>query len=146
VCKMARIPRHQARKYAMIRITAVLLVIFSSGLQGRPGIAQKLYDHPVLIADPGMHTARIRSAAIGQKFAATGSDDKTVRVWSLKSGDLLQTIRMPAGPGFIGRVFAIAISSETSLVAAGGWMAGEGDLESLYLFDPLTKTIVARIE
>ena len=51
----------------------------------------------------------------------TGSDDKTVRVWSLADGTLVRTIRLPAGPGNVGKVYAVAISPDGALIAAGGW-------------------------
>ena len=58
-----------------------------------------LYDHPVLVIDPGRHTAPIKEIAVDAagQIAVSGSDDKTVRVWSLTEGKLLRTIRMPAG-------------------------------------------------
>jgi hypothetical protein len=58
--------------------------------------AAGLYDRPVLVVDPGMHTAVIWRAAADQegrwagRWAVTGSDDKTVRVWSLEDGALLR--------------------------------------------------------
>ena len=74
----------------------------------------------------------------------TGSEDKTVRVWSLAEGELLQTIRLPSGPGYVGRVFAVALSSDGNLIAAGGWLSGVAGEESIYLFDRSGK-IVKRI-
>jgi len=85
-----------------------------------------LYDHPVLIINPGMHTAPIRSVGVDAtgRLAVTGSDDKTVRVWSLSDGKLLRTIRMPAGPESVGRIYAVAMSPDGALVAAGGGPGG----------------------
>ena len=82
-----------------------------------------LYDRPVLAIDPGMHTTTIKRAdadAAG-RWAITGSDDKTVRVWSLADGSLLRTIRLPVGPGEVGKVYAVAMSPDGTLIAAGGW-------------------------
>ena len=48
----------------------------------QPPAEAALYDRPVLVVDPGMHTAIIRRAAAdgAGNWAVTGSDDKTVRV------------------------------------------------------------------
>jgi WD40 repeat protein len=71
-----------------------------------------------------MHTAVTRAAAVDAsgRFLATGSDDKTVRIWSASDGKLLQIIRMPAGPGHIGEIHAVAMSPDGNIVAAGGFI------------------------
>jgi hypothetical protein len=50
-----------------------------------------LYEQPVLVIDPVMHAAPIwrADADAAARWAVTGSDDKTVRVWSLTDGALL---------------------------------------------------------
>ena len=98
-----------------------------------------LYDRPVLVLDPGMHTAPIRRADVDRagRFAVTASDDKTVRVWSLADGRLLRTIRLPAGPGNVGKAYAVAISPDGATIAAGGWTrwTTADRQEQIYLFD-----------
>jgi hypothetical protein len=81
-----------------------------------------LYDRPVLVIDPGMHTGGIYAASVdaAERFVATGSLDKTVRVWSIDDGRLLQTIRVPAGPKNVGEVRAVAMSPDGNFVAVGG--------------------------
>jgi WD40 repeat protein len=108
-----------------------------------------LYDHPVLVIDPGRHTAPIRDVSLDAagQIAVSGSDDKTVRVWSLADGKLLRTIRMPAGPGDIGKIYAVAMSPDGALVAAGGWTRSTTTAHghSIHLFETLTGSMAARI-
>ena len=133
---------------AIARLLALLPALLFAVLANTAAMAQ-LSEQPVLVVDPGMHTAPIRAAAVDAagRLAVTGSDDKTVRVWSLTDGKLLRTIRMPAGPGDIGKIFAVAMSPDGDLVAAGGWTRWMTDApeESIYLFETRTGKMTARI-
>jgi WD40 repeat protein len=109
-----------------------------------------LYDRPVLAIDPGMHTSAILDAAADAegRWAVTGSGDKTVRVWSLADGALLLTIRLPAGPGDVGKAYSVAMSPDGALIAAGGWTRWtEADRQQqIYLFDRASGALRARID
>ena len=135
---MARFCAGRAGK-TMMRLRLLLTATFFAVVMANVAVAQALYDQPVLVADPGLHTGVIRSADVDNagQFAVTGSQDKTVRIWSLfdGKGTLLQTIRMPAGPDPVGRIFAVAMSPHGDLMAAGGWTGGSADEESIYIFE-----------
>ena len=107
-----------------------------------------LYEQPVLVVDPGMHTAPISRADVDEAgtYAVTGSHDKTVRVWSLHPPHLLTTIRMPAGPGHLGKIYAVAMSPDGALIAVGGWRRWTAqDQQQLVLFTR-DGALVTRIE
>src|SRR3984893_3051297 len=141
---MAQLCRGQSRQITRLQI--LLLALSLAILPSLCTKAQTLYERPVLIVDPDMHTASSQAAAVDAAgcLLATGSEDKTDRIWSASDGKLLRTIRMPAGPGLIGALFAVAMSPDGSIVAAGGWGEGPG-VVAIYLFDRNTGKMTTRI-
>jgi WD40 repeat protein len=103
---------------------------------------------PKLRIETGMHTAMIRRVVHDEAagIIATGSDDKTVRVWRLRDGKLLRTLRFPIGDGHEGRVFSLALSPDGDTLAVSGWTGVEWDRRgSIYLFNIESGQIAGRI-
>src|SRR5215472_16868518 len=100
---------------AVLRVCLAFLLTLLLGSAGaraadpQTDASPGLFDQPVLVVDPGMHTAIMKRAAADKdgRWAVTGSDDKTIRIWSLADGALVRTIRVPAGPGDVGKVYAV---------------------------------------
>ena len=141
---MGRFCQGQLRKRLSAWIPVFWLLAGSGSVPCARG--EGLYDRPVLVIDPNMHIAISRAAsdAVGQ-FFATGSYDKTVRIWSASDGRLLRTIRVPSGPGFVGRIYAVAMSPDAGLVAAGGWTESDEN-NVIYLFERASGKMVKRID
>jgi DNA-binding beta-propeller fold protein YncE len=109
---------------------------------------EEVPSRPFLRIETEMHTAaisRIDVDAAG-RFLVSGSGDKTVRVWDLASGQLLRTLRPPIGEGAEGKIYAVAISPDGELVAAGGWTGYQwsGNV-SIYLFERRSGRLLRRL-
>jgi WD40 repeat protein len=80
-------------------------------------------DQPILVLDAGGHTATIRRVL----FRADGcelvtvSDDKTIRVWDVATGEPLRVLRPPIGRGPEGMLYAAALSPDGRTLAVGGY-------------------------
>ena len=104
---------------------------------------------PRLVIETGMHVAKIGRISVDRActLAATASDDKTLRLWSLPDGRLLRTIRPPIGDGYNGKLYAAALTPDGRYVAAGGSDARDevnGEM-SASVFDALNGSLLARL-
>ena len=127
----------------------LVLALLASSPASAPAGEAALYGQPVLILDPDKHTAMITGTDVSATgaYAVTGSYDKTVRIWAAaQKGELLRTIRLPQGPGHVGKVYASAISPDGALIAAGGYIGGGSQPEQVYLFQRDTGHLVRRLE
>jgi len=103
---------------------------------------------PMLRVEAGMHTAsifQVDTDASG-RWAVTASNDKTARVWEAGTGRLVQVLRPPIGPGDEGKLFAVAIAPDASVVAAAGWTGFSWNRQhQVYLFDRASGRLLQRL-
>jgi WD40 repeat protein len=113
-------------------------------------------DLPILMLDPGGHMGLIKGLAFtpdGRQLVSAG-DDKVIRLWDWQAGKTVRTFRGQVGPGAEGRNFALALSPDARLLAAGGWMAqgayggGTPDpaVADIRLYDFATGKVVALLK
>ncbi len=107
---------------------------------------------PQLRLELGMHGARIWDLDVSAdgRWAATASEDKTIRVWAVPEGGeaawrLDKVLRPPLGPGSEGKVYAVAVHPDGRWIAAGGWFEGDDSQDSVYVFDRVSGEIVRRL-
>lgn len=92
---------------------------------------------PILRIETGGHSAPVRRLTLSEArgVAVTASDDKTARVWDLRTGRAALVLRPPIGSGDIGRLYGAAVHPSQPLVAVGGTGAAVGQRGAIYLFD-----------
>ena len=133
----AQVQRHRPAMAAALFGLLALAFQPAFGEDQAPNERTDLYDRPVLAIDPGRHTAAVISQAVDAagRFAVTGGEDRTVRIWSVADGKLLRTIWIPVGPESVGTIYSVAINPDGSTIAAGGWTENSSGPCPIYLFD-----------
>ena len=123
----------------------VSLLTAAAALMPAQAPAQEPSLEPMLRLDTGMHTAKIFRAATDAagRVLATASYDKTVRLWSLETGELIRVLRPPIGVGHEGELNAVAMSPDGRLAATGGYTGYE--TYSIYVFEAASGRLIRRV-
>lgn len=103
---------------------------------------------PQVVVETGVHGAVIWRVDVDRagRLLVSGSDDATVRVWAVPSGELLRTIRVPRAGGNVGRIYAVAIAPDGQVIAAGGFTSPDDQPQQIYLFDQASGILTRRID
>lgn len=91
--------------------------------------AQVAKEDPILVIDPRGHSAMINVIIFtpdGRRLISV-SEDKTIRLWDVESGEILDTLRGQVGEGPEGKLFAGALSPDGRTLAVGGFGIPGGD-------------------
>jgi len=113
-------------------ICQILCILFwSSFIFSSPTLA----DEPILVIDPQGHSAQISDVMFTPdgKTLISVSNDKTIRLWDVESGDLIKTIHEQIGEGPEGRLLAGALSPDGKILAVGGFLGKRGDDPELHV-------------
>jgi WD40 repeat protein len=106
-----------------------------------------LSKEPIFRIETGMHTSPSRRISVDgeNRYAVTGSDDKTLRVWDVATGNPVKVLRPPIGSQYEGNIYSVAISPDGNTIACGGWTMGGEIFHNIYLFDRDSGKIKSRI-
>lgn len=121
-------------------------LLFVGFLTVQPAPAE---EKPHLQLDTGGHMALIRKiifTADGTKLISA-SDDKTIRIWDIKSGNTIRILRGEIDTGEAGKIYAIALSPDGRLLAAAGHTeVKQGAGHPIRLYDLATGRILALLK
>ncbi len=133
----------QAAPFLVVRflIPAVFALAAAHAAQAREG--------PILSLDPGGHMSFIRAVLFTPdgKQLVSAADDKVIRVWDVDTEQTLRVLRGQIGAGSRGKIYALALSPDARLLAAGGRIreAGEGS-NPIRLYDFRTGEMLALLD
>jgi len=142
-------PRGRLRLAAAAAFFAAAAVLSCPGAsaQQAPRPTSSFAVVPQPMVETGMHGAAINAMAMvkgGQ--LATVSDDKTIRFWSVETGHLNATLRVPVAPGPEGALHAVAATpSGASIAVAGNTGFATDGTASIYFYGVDKQAWVGRI-
>jgi len=134
-----------ARLLSGVLIAAGLLAAAAAPARAQSGAEPD----PVLLIEAGAHSAPIRRLAVdaARGLVLTASDDRSARLWSLQTGELLRTLRPPVSGARLGRLYGAALHPARPLAAVAGTTGDDASPQhSIFLFDTESGRMNRRID
>jgi WD40 repeat protein len=111
-------------KYLILGLTLISLIACNE-VKDDPPIENTTTAPIILQIDPGGHKSKIKDVTFTSdgRYLVSAGEDKVVRVWDLKTGKTVRTLRGQIGAGPSGKIYAMALSPDERWLAVGGFMA-----------------------
>ena len=137
---------------SVLTTSLILLTLTACGNNGLriAGSATIPNNIPILQIDPGGHKSKIKDVTFTKdgRYLVSAGDDKVVRVWDLKTGKTVRTLRGQVGAGYKDDIDVMALSPDEQWLAVGGYMQIPGESEfhiRLYNFSTGDKKLINAI-
>ncbi|MET0507572.1 MAG: caspase family protein [Burkholderiaceae bacterium] len=103
---------------------------------------------PALVIEAGTHASAVRRMGVHLPTATviTVSDDKSARIWDLRSGALKRVFRASIGPSRIGALHGVAAHPREDLVALGGNTGNLSGGNRILMIRPSDATLVSEFD
>lgn len=114
----------------MRRVAIVLALLITASLSANDGV-------PKIVINPLGHSGKIFNILFtpdGEKVISV-SEDKTIRIWDAKTGEMLHKFESQIGAGPQGMFYASAISPNGKLLAVGGYPVNSESKNYIQIID-----------
>jgi len=109
-------------KIRHILILTIIIALAVYYMQQTKEITESTSTEPILQVDPGGHKSLIMDITFTPdgRYLVSAANDKLIRVWDLKTGKTVRTLRGQIGAGPEGKIYAMALSPNGQWLAVGG--------------------------